>query len=44
MLEMYAEMLDIELVVIDRDTTKRAFKKELRWNEASFRLGSDGRF
>ena len=44
MLETYAEMLGIEFLLIDGSTTKRSFKKELRWNEAAFRVGSDGRF
>jgi len=35
-LEDYAEMAGIELVLIDRTTTIRDFKKELRWNEAYY--------
>src|SRR5512143_1974280 len=35
-LEDYAEMAGIELVLIDRATTIRDFKKELRWNEAYY--------
>jgi L-arabinose isomerase len=35
-LEDFAEMLDVELLVIDASTTISAFKKELRWNEAFF--------
>ncbi|MFI6482175.1 L-arabinose isomerase [Nonomuraea sp. NPDC050663] len=33
-----ADMLGVELVVIDRDTTPRQFAKELRWNQAYYRL------
>ncbi len=44
MLEMYAEMLGIEFLLIDATTTVRAFKKELRWNEAAYHVGSAGRF
>ena len=44
MLEAYAEMAGIEFLLIDADTTTRSFRKELRWNEAAFRIGSDGRF
>jgi L-arabinose isomerase len=36
MLEMFAEMAGVELLVIDNDTTLRSFKNELRWNEAYF--------
>ncbi len=32
-LEDYAEMAGVELVVIDKDTTIRELKKELRWND-----------
>ncbi|MFP4115334.1 MAG: L-arabinose isomerase [Spirochaetota bacterium] len=44
MLEAYAEMLGIEFLLIDNATTMRGFKKELRWNEAALRIGSDGRY
>jgi L-arabinose isomerase len=37
-LEMFAEMADVELLVIDRDTSLRDFKNQLRWNEAHYRL------
>ena len=37
-LDDLAEMLDVELVVIDADTTIRRFTKELRWNQAYHRL------
>ncbi len=36
-LEMFAEMSGIECLIIDRDTSIRSFKKELRWNEAAYR-------
>jgi len=38
--ELYdlAEMLAVELLVIDADTTVRQFTKELRWNQAYHRL------
>jgi L-arabinose isomerase len=35
-LEDYAEMAGIEFVLIDRSTTIRQLKKELRWNEAYY--------
>jgi len=34
----FAEMTGTELVVIDADTTPRAFQRELRWNAAYHRL------
>ncbi|WP_457098892.1 L-arabinose isomerase [Microbacterium sp. P5_E9] len=34
----YAEIAKTELVVIDEDTTIRGFQKELRWNQAYYRL------
>ncbi|MFD7452935.1 L-arabinose isomerase [Kitasatospora sp. NPDC059827] len=37
-LEDLAEMLAVELLVIDDDTTIRRFTKELRWNQAYHRL------
>lgn len=36
-LEDFAEMADIELLVIDRDTKVRDFKNQLRWNDAYYR-------
>ncbi len=36
-IEIFAEMADMELVVIDADTDLRSFKRELRWNEATYR-------
>ncbi len=35
-LEDFAEMMGLELLVIDASTSLPAFKKELRWNEAYF--------
>jgi L-arabinose isomerase len=37
-LEDFAEMAGIEFLVIDRHTTIREFKKELRWNDLYYRL------
>ena len=37
-LEDFAEMAGIEMLLIDSQTTLRAFKNELRWNDLSFRL------
>ncbi|HMR50746.1 MAG TPA: L-arabinose isomerase, partial [Arachnia sp.] len=34
----FAEIADTELVVIDEDTTLRGFQRELRWNQAYYRL------
>ena len=34
----FAEMAQTELVVIDDDTTVRGFQRELRWNQAYYRL------
>jgi L-arabinose isomerase len=36
--EIFAEMAEVELVVIDADTRLRDFKNELRWNEAAYRV------
>ncbi len=33
----FAEMADIEMVLIDKDTKIRDFKNELRWNEMGYR-------
>ncbi|MEU8271403.1 L-arabinose isomerase [Sphaerisporangium sp. NPDC049002] len=33
-----ADMLGVELVLIDADTTSRRFSQELRWNQAYYRL------
>jgi L-arabinose isomerase len=37
-LEDFAAIAGVELVVIDSDTTTRGFAKELRWNQAYYRL------
>jgi L-arabinose isomerase len=37
-LEDLAEMIGVELVVIDEDTRVKSFKKELRWNQAYHHL------
>jgi len=39
-LENLAQMVGIELCLIDRDTTVRSFHKELRWSAAYHRLAS----
>jgi L-arabinose isomerase len=39
--DVFADFADIartELLVIDRDTTSRAFAREIRWNQAYYRL------
>ncbi|MFC1652782.1 L-arabinose isomerase [Planctomycetota bacterium] len=36
-IEIYADMADVELVVIDQNTKLRSFKNELWWNEAAYR-------
>lgn len=36
----FAEMTDTELLVIDESTTVAAFQRELRWNQAYFRLAA----
>ena len=38
MIEDFAEMAGVELVVIDADTRLRQFKQELRWNEVYYAL------
>ena len=40
MIEDFAEMAGVELVVIDADTRVRQFKQELRWNEVYYGLKS----
>ncbi|MEV0589528.1 L-arabinose isomerase [Nonomuraea sp. NPDC050310] len=42
-LDDLATMLGVELVVIDGGTTPRQFVKELRWNQAFYRLERGGR-
>jgi L-arabinose isomerase len=34
----FAEIAGIELLEIDEDTTVRGFRRELRWNQAYYRL------
>jgi L-arabinose isomerase len=36
-IEIFCEMADMELVVIDKDTNLRSFKQELCWNEVTYR-------
>lgn len=36
-MELWAESMGIESIVIDKDTEIRSFKEKLRWNEAYFR-------
>ncbi|MBE9461252.1 L-arabinose isomerase [Dyadobacter subterraneus] len=36
-IEMFAEMAGVELVVIDKNTTLRQLKNELRWSEAYYK-------
>lgn len=38
MMEDFADMADIELLLIDRNTTIREFKKEIRWNDMYYHL------
>ena len=38
MLEDYAEIADIEMLIIDKDTNIRDFRKELRYNEVYYML------
>ena len=40
MLEDFAGMSDVELVVIDEKTEVRKFRQELNWNEAYYGLRS----
>ena len=37
-IEDFAEMAGVEYLLIDKDTSVSGFKKELRWNEAYYRL------
>jgi len=37
-LEDFAEITGIEMLVIDQNTSLGAFKKELMWNEAYYRM------
>jgi L-arabinose isomerase len=36
-IEDFAELFNVELVVIDKSTTLRQLKNELRWNEVAYR-------
>jgi L-arabinose isomerase len=36
-LQDFADMADIELLCIDRETHLRNFRNELRWNAAAYR-------
>lgn len=38
MLEDFADMADIEMLVIDKNTSIREFRKELRWNDIYYHL------
>ncbi len=40
MLADLAELTGVELLVIDADTTLREFTRELRWNQAYYRLAA----
>src|SRR6185437_15320509 len=37
-LSLLADMLGVELLIIDADTTMRRFRDEIRWNQAYYRL------
>jgi L-arabinose isomerase len=37
-LEDFADIADLELLVIDKNTNIRDFKNELRWNEVYYHL------
>jgi L-arabinose isomerase len=36
----FADIAGLELLVVDADTTIQGFRKELRWNQASYRLAA----
>jgi L-arabinose isomerase len=36
-IEIFCEMADVELLVIDQNTKLREFKNEIRWNEVAYR-------
>ena len=38
MMEDFADMADIEFLLIDENTTIREFKKEIRWNDMYYQL------
>ena len=39
-IEIFAEMADVEYVIIDKDTKVSEFKKELRWNDIYYMLSN----
>ena len=39
MVRDWAEMVGVEFVAIDKDTTVPAFRNELRWNAGELALG-----
>jgi L-arabinose isomerase len=40
-LEHFADLIGVELALVDAESTPRKTKQELRWNSAAFRLGVD---
>jgi L-arabinose isomerase len=40
MMEDFADMADIEALIIDKDTTIREFKKEIRWNDIYYHMAN----
>ena len=38
-LEDFARIVGVELALIDDETTRRSFAKELRWNQVYHRIG-----
>ena len=38
-LETFADMADVEYLLIDRDTKVRQFRQEILWNDAAYRIG-----
>jgi L-arabinose isomerase len=41
--EDFADMISVELAVIDASTTVRGFERELRWNDVYHRLTGGAR-
>ena len=41
-LEHFADLLGVELALVDENSTPRRTRQELRWNSAAFRLGLGG--
>ena len=39
-IEIFADLADVEYVVIDKDTKVSEFKKELRWNDIYYMLAN----